>query len=220
MTAGYGRARRLVDARQQHDRDHRECRGKAEGGCSPDPSDQHAAQRGATGKRHGAREFDSRVRRRQLLRSHQRRHQRRRCDAVGNGAAHGDKAEQREQWQRHPAQPDREQDRRQRRGAQRLGARHQPAPRDPVGKQAGRNREQDEGQGQRGLQQAGLAFADAQQQHRDDRRGRKRNLLGRLGGEVGPGETVERWGQLRCIGGGHDVIPWRDSRTVRLAGIV
>ena len=59
------------------------------------------------------------------------------------------------------------------------------------------NREQDEGQRQRGLQQAGLAFADAEQQHRDDGRGGQRDLLGRLRGEVGPGEAVEGRGQVQ-----------------------
>ncbi len=84
----------------------------------------------------------------------------------------------------------------QRRRAQRFRARHQPAPRDAVGEQAGGNGEQDERQRQRGLQQAGLAFADAEQQHRDDRGRRQRDLLGRLRGEIGPGEAVEGRGQL------------------------
>ena len=82
------------------------------------------------------------------------------------------------------AQPDQQQDSGQRRGPQRLGARHHPAPRDAVGEQTGGDREQDEGQRQRGLQQAGLAFADAEQQHRDDGRCGQRDLLSRLGGEV------------------------------------
>ena len=88
-----------------------------------------------------------------------------------------------------------------RRGAQRFGARHQPAPRDAVGEQAGGDREQDERQRQRGLQQAGLAFADAEQQHRDDRGRGQRDLLGRLGGEVGPGQAVEGFGQMKGVGG-------------------
>jgi len=45
------------------------------------------------------------------------------------------------------------------------------------------------GKRQRSLQQAGLAFTDAKQQHRDDGSCRERDLLGRLGGEIGPGEA-------------------------------
>ena len=51
MAARRGRARRFIDAGQQHDRDHGERRGKAEGGRGADPSDQHAAERGAAGER-------------------------------------------------------------------------------------------------------------------------------------------------------------------------
>ena len=141
------------------------------------------------------------------LRRHQRGHQRRRGDAIGHRAAHRDEAEQRQQRQRHPPEPDQQQDSGQRRGAQRFRARHQPAPRDAVGEQTGRDREQDERQRQRGLQQAGLAFADAEQQHRDDGGRGQRDLLGRLRGEVGPGQAVEGRGQVRRVGGGHDVIP-------------
>ena len=161
MASRRGRAGGLVDARQQHHRDDRECGGKSESRRRTDPSDQHAAERGAAGERNGARQFDPRIGRGQLLRGHQRGHQRRRGDAVGHRAAYRDEAEQRQQRQGHPAEPDQQQDSRQRRGAQRFGARHQPAPRDAVGEQAGRDRKQDEGQRQRGLQQAGLAFADA-----------------------------------------------------------
>ena len=121
-----------------------------------------------------------------------------RRDAIGDRPAHRDKAEQREQRQRQQAEPDQQQDREQRRRAQRFRARHQPPPRDAVGEQARGDREQDERQRQRGLQQAGLAFADAEQQHRDDGRGGQRDLLGRLRGEVGPGEAVEGRGQVSC----------------------
>ena len=71
MAARGRRARRFIDAGQQHDRDHGECGGTPERGCGPDPSDQHAAERGATGERDRARQLDPRVRRRQLLRSDQ-----------------------------------------------------------------------------------------------------------------------------------------------------
>ena len=99
-------------------------------------------------------------------RRHQRWHQGGRCHAVSNGAADRDEAEQREQRQRHrPARS--APGCGQRRGAQAFRARHQPAPRDAVGEQARGDREQDERQRQRGLQQAGLAFADPEQDHRD-----------------------------------------------------
>ena len=173
----------------------------------------------AAGKRHGARQFDPRICRRQLLRCHQRGHQRGSCDAVGDRSAYRDEAEQCEQRQRHPAEPDQQQDPGQRRGAQRFRARHQIAPRNAVGEQAGGDREQDEGQRQRGLQQSGLAFADAEQQHRDDGRRGQRDLLGRLRGEVGPGQAVEGWRQKACFGGSHGLIPWNvDGRHCPASG--
>ena len=184
------------------------CGGASEGGRRPDPSDQHAAERRAARERHGARQFDPRIGRRQLLRSHQRRHQRRRGDAVGHGAAHRDEAEQRQQRQRHQAKPDQQQRGAERRGAQRFRARHQVASRDPVGQQPRRDREQDEGQRQRGLQQPGLAFADAEQQHGYDRRRGQRDLLGRLGGQVGPGQAVEGRGRRVASAADMAVIPW------------
>ncbi|MGY4419323.1 hypothetical protein ACVWY2_001748 [Bradyrhizobium sp. JR6.1] len=165
-------------------------RGKAECRRSADPADQHAAERGSAGESDGARKFDTGIRGRQLLRGHQRRDERRCCDAVGDRAADCDEAEQSEQRQGHRAEPQQQQDRGKGGGAQRLGARHHPAPRHAVSQQACGNRKQDERQRQRGLQQAGLAFADAEHQHGDDGRGRKRNLLGRLRGEVGPGQAV------------------------------
>ena len=174
--------------------------GKAERGRRADPSDQHAAERGAARKRNRARQFDPRIRGRQLLRGDQRRHQRRRGDAVGDGAAHGDEAEQRQQRQRQQPEPDQQQVAASAAARKRFRARHQPAPRDAVGEQAGGDREQDEGQRQRGLQQAGLAFADAEQQHRDDGGRGQRDLLGRLRREVGPGQPVEGCGQARRVG--------------------
>jgi predicted phosphodiesterase len=73
----------------------------------------------------------------------------------------------------------------------RLRARHQPAPLQTVGHEPGGNGKQDEGQGERGLQQASLARACAEQQYGDDRRGGQRHLLGRLRREIGPGQPVE-----------------------------
>ena len=56
---------------------------------------------------------------------------------------------------------------------------------------------------------AGLAFADTEQQHRDDRGCGQRDLFGRLGGEIGPGEPVEGLGQAMRLCGGHGMIPER-----------
>ncbi len=209
--SGCRRARRLtggfVNAGQRHGCHHRECGGKAESGRGANPADQDAAERRAAGKGDGARELNPRIGRRQLLRGHERGHQRRCGDAVDDGAAHRDEAEQREQRKIDGAGPDQQQDRRQCGRAQRFGAGHQEAPGHPVGEQAGRDREQDEGQRQRGLQQAGLAFADAEQQHRDDGGRGQRDLLGRLGRQIRPGEAVEGRGQVNRLGSGHGAFP-------------
>ena len=195
---------------QRHGCHHRECGRKAEGGRRADPADQHAAERRAAGKGDGARQLDPRIGRRQLLRGHERGHQRRRGDAVDDRAAHRDEAEQREQGQVDGAGPDQQQDRRECGRAQRFGAGHQETPRHPVGEQACGDRKQDEGQRQRGLQRSGLALADAEQQHGDDGRRGKRDLLGRLRGEIGPGEAVEGRGQVDRLGRW----TWRNSEIV------
>ncbi len=190
-----------MDAGQQHDRDRRQRGGDTESRRGADPSDQHAAERGAAGKRNRARELDAGIGGGQQLRADQRRHQRRRGDAVDHGAADRDEAEQGEPRQREPMKRDQHEDRGERHCAQRFGTRHQPSPRHAVGEQTRGNRKQHEGQGQRSLQQAGLAFADAEQEHGDDRRGRECDLLGRLRRQVRPGEAVEgRW-QFGGLGG-------------------
>ncbi|MGY2936450.1 hypothetical protein ACVWZ6_006052 [Bradyrhizobium sp. GM6.1] len=66
-----------------------------------------------------------------------------------------------------------------------------------VGQQAGGDGEEDEGQGQRGLEQAGLAFCHAERQHRDDGGRGQRDLFGRLCRQIGPGEAVECLGEAR-----------------------
>ena len=187
--------------------DDRERGRKAEGGRGANPADQHAAERGAARKGDGARKLDPRIGGGQLLRGDERGHQRGRGDAVDDGAAHRGEAEQREQGQVERAEPDQQQDRGERHRAQRFGAGHQEAARHAVGEQARRDREQDEGQRERRLQRAGLAFADAEQQHGDDGRRGQRDLLGRLRGEVGPGEAVEGRGQL--IAGEVDMAQFR-----------
>ena len=53
------------------------------------------------------------------------------------------------------------------------------------------------------VQAAGLAFADTEQKHGDDRGRGQRDLLGGLGGEVGPCQAVEGGGQAGRLGGGH-----------------
>ncbi len=194
---------RLVDPGQQHHRNDRERGGKPEGGRGADPSDQHPTQRRSAGESDRAREFDPRIGRRQLLGRHQRRHQSGRRHAVDDRSAHRDKAGQRQQRQRERVEPDQGQDGEQRHGPQRFRSGHQPAPRDAVGEQARGDREQDERQRQRGLQQSGLAFTDAEHQHRDDRSGGQGDLLGRLGGKIGPSQTVEGRRQLRRFESGH-----------------
>ena len=144
----------------------------------------------------------------------QRRNQGRSGDAVGDRAAHRDEAQQREQGQRKAAERDRGEDRKQRRRAQRFRAGHQHAAGDAVGQQPGRNREQDERQRQRGLQQPGLAFADTEQQHGDDGCCGQCNLFGGLRGEVGPGEPVEGCGQAGTVVSGHGETPNRGSRAM------
>ena len=187
---------------------------KPKAGRAPHPADQHAAERGAAGKGDGARKLDPRIGRRQQLRASParapapaRRRCRRRCRTPRRSRAAPAAAAS------SAPSADQQQDRRQRHRAQRLGARHQRAPRDAVGEQAGRNGEQDEGQRQRGLQQAGLAFGDAEHQHRDDGGRGERDLLGRLRGEVGPGEAVEGRRQAEADW------TWRISCKCRLAAV-
>jgi ribonuclease E len=199
VPARRGLARRLVKARQQHHRDHREGCRASKGGSSPHPSDQETTERGAAGKGNGAGEFDAGVGCRQHVRCDQRGNQCGRGDAVDDRSTDRNEAEQAEQGQREPAEPDQCEDRKH--TAQSFRCRHQLASRDAVGEQTGGNSDKDKGQGESGLQQSGLAFADAEQQHGDDRRGRERDLFGRLRRQVGPGQAVEGGGQA----GGLDV---------------
>ena len=165
-------------------------------------------KRRAAGKGDGARQFNPRIGGRQQLRRYQRRHQRRRRDAIDDRAAYRDEARQREQRQCQQIEPDQHEDCEQRRGAQGFRARHQRPPRDAVGEQARGDCEQDERQRQRGLQQPGPAFADPEQEHRDDGGSGERNLLGRLRGQIGPGQPVEgRWQTEAGIGREHRWIP-------------
>jgi hypothetical protein len=71
------------------------------------------------------------------------------------------------------------------------GTDHQSAPRRPVGQQPGRDREQQDRQRLRGLEQAGLAGASAQHQDGHERRGSQAHLFGRLGCKVRPGQPIE-----------------------------
>ena len=147
MTGRRDLACRLVDAREQHHRDDGEHGGTSERRCRAHPADQHAAERGAGGKRDGACKLDPRVRRWQQFWRDQRGNQGGRCHAIGHRAANGGETEHSKQRQGEPAEPDQGEDREQRHRAQGLRARHQNAPRDAVGEQAGRDREQDERQG-------------------------------------------------------------------------
>ena len=201
MAALRRQPRRLVDARQQHDRDHRQRRGKAERRAGADPADQQAAQRRTAGEGDRARELDAAhwppaatAAAPATAPAPARRRCRRRCRTPRRspGSASSGRVIQPSTISASVASNARR--------PQRLGARHQPAARQAVGQQAGRNGEQHERQGERGLQQAGLALAGAEQQHGDDRRGGERHLLGRLRGEIGPGETIEGRRQLVLVG--------------------
>jgi hypothetical protein len=64
MASRRGGARRFVNAREQHHRNHGEGRRKSECRRLTDPSHQYTAQRRSAGKGDGARQFDPRVRRR------------------------------------------------------------------------------------------------------------------------------------------------------------
>ncbi|MGY4469303.1 hypothetical protein ACVWWK_005012 [Bradyrhizobium sp. LB9.1b] len=167
-----------VDAGEQHDGDDRESRGEAEGRTSAPPSHQYATERGAAGEGDGACELDAGIGGRQEVRIHQRGDQCRRGDAVNDGAAHGGKAEQRQQRQIEGAEREQEHDRRKGSSPQRLGPSHQRTAGDAVSEQAGWNGEEDERQGQCSLQQAGLALGHAERQHRDDRSRGQRDLFG------------------------------------------
>ena len=136
---------RLKDPRQQHDRDDRERRSKAEGRARADPADQHAAQRRAAGEGHGAGELDPSVGGRQRMGRHQRRHQRWRGNAIDDSAADGDEAQQSQQWQVENTEPECGEDRQQGAGTQRFCTGHQPAARQAIGQHARRDGEQHDG---------------------------------------------------------------------------
>ena len=186
-----GRARGLVNARKQHHGDHGQRRGEAEGRCRAYPSHQHAAQCRTAGEGHRARQLDPRVGGGQRLRRHQRRHQRRRRHAVGDGAAYGDEAEQREQGQRQQAEPD------QGRIAISAAARNASAP------AISRRREMRSASKPAGIANSTNGNVSAvcsrpvwpsptpSSKHRDDRRRRQRDLFSRLRRQIGPGQPVE-----------------------------
>ena len=187
-------------------------------GAAPDPSHQHAAQRRSAGKGDGARQFDPRIGRGQAIaaipatapmRAPPR--YRRPCRIPRQSRADASRGSVSR------SSPISARIASSAAARKRFRARHQPPPRDAVGEQARGDREQDERQRQRGLQQAGLAFADAEQQHRDDRGRGQRDLLGRLRRQIGPGQAVEGRGQAEAwLMRGHGWIPC----ICRSAGIV
>jgi len=195
--------RRLAQPGEQDDGAARQRRRAGEGGRGADPADQHSGERRAGSEGDGAGKLDAPIGRGQRRRRHQGRDQRWRCDVVGNRAAGADEAEQRQQLERQEAGRGERQHRDERQRAQQLGRRHEAAPRHAVGQHAGRDREQQEGQRLRGLQQPGLAGSGAEREHGDDRRRGEADLLGRLRGEVGPGEAIEARRQDCCGGGAH-----------------
>ena len=72
-----------------------------------------------------------------------------------------------------------------------FGERHQRAARAAVSPYAERNRQQQERQCLRGLQQTGLACAGAEREHGDERRGGEADLLGGLRDQIRPREPLE-----------------------------
>ncbi len=186
---------RLAQAGEQQHGERGQRRGNSEGGRRAGPADQRAGERRPGGEGDCARQLDPRIGSRQRRARHQRRHQRRRGDAVSDRAGRADEAEERQQRQVQQAKRGEHEDGRERRRAQRLRGDHEPAARQAVGEQAGGDREQQERQRLRRLQQAGRAGAGAQRQHGDERRRGQGDLLGRLRRQVGPGQALEGGGK-------------------------
>jgi hypothetical protein len=128
---------------------------------------------------------------RQLLGPNEGRHDSRGSDRVAHRPTRPDKAEKREERHVQGARRQERHREQERDRPQRLGARHQPRPRDPVRHEPDRDREQDEGQGLRDLKQARAALVRPECQDGDDRGRGERDLLGRLRSEVGPGEPAK-----------------------------
>ena len=162
-----------------------------EGNPCPAPSHQRPCQCRPAGVSNRAGKFDSPICRPKCRRRHKSGHKRRRGHAVDNRAASAQKAEYRQGRPRHQIECEQDQDRDKGHHAQRFRPSHQTPARHSVGENAGGNRQKQERQGRRGLQQAGCARTRTESEHGDDGYGGKRDLFGRLGGKVRPGQLVE-----------------------------
>jgi hypothetical protein len=192
-------ARRLVNARQQNRGDDRQRRGHAESRRRAGPSDERAAERWSGRKGTRARKFNPGIGDGECLSRDQCGHQRGRRDAEHHRRADSNETKQREQRPGDQIECNQYEKNNQRRGAHCLSGGHQSAPRHAVRHYTCGNCEDEEWQGQRRLQQAGLTRACAERKHRHDRGGSKRDLLSRLGGKIGPGQAIEFPRQPWCV---------------------
>ena len=192
-----GRSRsawRCRQAQQQQRRQRRQHGRRHERRARAGPCHQRAGHGRAGGECRAAGQLEPRVGARQRVLRHQRRHQRRRSHGEPHGAGGADEAEHGQHRQRQRAAADDQQQRQQRQRAHAFGHHHQPRARPAIGQHPHRDRQQQERQRLRSRQQADLAGAGLQQQHRDDRHRGQADLLGRLRGEVAPRQSA----QSRC----------------------
>ena len=185
------RARRLGDPDEQKGCDRREPGCDREGRSRPGLADEPTAE--CRSRRVGDRagELDPRIGLAELRLGDERGHEGGRRHAERHRAADRHKAEPSQQRTRE--RPRQRQAEQRQEGERPDGFRpgHQPAARHPVGQEAGRDREEHEGQRQRHLQQARARDPCPEREHGDDGRRGQRHLLGRLRGEVGGDEAQE-----------------------------
>jgi hypothetical protein len=189
-------ARGLDDADQQHRRTGGERRRDAKRRRAADPAGQRPAERRTGGIGGGAGEFDSTIGERQDVALDEGGDERGRGDAIADRAACPDESQDCQQRQAQSAEAQQHQHADERDDTQRLGCRHQPRPRHAIREHAGRNRQQQERQGLRRLQDAGLGLPRSQGKDGDDRRRGQADLLGRLRRKVGPREPLEGGRQI------------------------
>ena len=184
-------ARRLAQAAQQDDAAGGERGGEAECGRGAGPAHQRAGHRGPAHEGGGARQLEPGVGRGQSFRRHQRRHERRRGDAVGHRPARAREAQQREPRERQQPGLGEQERHDQRARPHRLGHRHEATAGHAIGQQARRDGQDQERQRLRGLEEPGLAGTGAEREHRHQRRRGESDLLGGLRGQVRPGQAGE-----------------------------
>jgi hypothetical protein len=161
VTRRTGQGRRFADAGEENHRTRRQQRGDRERQAAADPADQCAAECWARCERDRARKLDPAIGNWQCIRLDERRHERGRRDAERNGAACTNKAKDRKQEQVQPAQRHQCRYDKQRNDPKQFGTRHQARARHAVRPHTGGDREQQEWQRLRGLQDAGRGFAGA-----------------------------------------------------------